>query len=113
MSERRTFCPEDGHACYTPKGDEPEGFTCANRGLCASFEPKAIALRVPPKQTVGNTRGLKSLFGPGPNGLRDAQGNELLMERTPTGKWKLTVRGAWTLEFEQEPCFLANREGID
>jgi hypothetical protein len=35
---RRTFCPEDGRACYTPEGPEPEGFSCANYDLCKSFE---------------------------------------------------------------------------
>ena len=40
---RRTFCPEDGHACYTPDGDEPIAFTCANAKLCASFEIKTSA----------------------------------------------------------------------
>lgn len=38
---RRTFCPEDGRACYTPKGPEPEGFRCANYELCKSFERPA------------------------------------------------------------------------
>src|SRR5690349_4324955 len=38
---RRTFCPEDGRACYTPKSDEPVGFRCANYILCKSFEPLA------------------------------------------------------------------------
>lgn len=36
--KRRTFCPEDGRPCYTPRGDEPEGFKCANYSLCKSFE---------------------------------------------------------------------------
>jgi hypothetical protein len=37
-TSRRTFCPEDGRACYTPEGPEPEGFSCANYDLCKSFE---------------------------------------------------------------------------
>lgn len=42
LAERRTFCPEDGRACYTPDGPEPEGFRCANYGLCKSFERQAL-----------------------------------------------------------------------
>jgi hypothetical protein len=45
MSEamkRRTFCPEDGRACYTPQEHEPEGFKCANYELCKSFEPAPL-----------------------------------------------------------------------
>jgi hypothetical protein len=41
---RRTFCPEDGRACYTPKGDEPIGFRCANYSLCKSFELPALGM---------------------------------------------------------------------
>lgn len=38
--ERRTFCPEDGRACYTPEEDEPKGFKCRNADICRTSKEK-------------------------------------------------------------------------
>ena len=55
--ERRTFCPEDGRPCYTPKGPEPDGFRCANYVLCKSFEPGSLVDRWSPKEVTTDTDG--------------------------------------------------------
>lgn len=72
-------------------------------------KPMIDALGPPPKQSVGYAgRTARSLFGPGPTGVKDADGNELLLERQPNDQWRLTVRGSWTLDFPEEPRFHAN-----
>lgn len=65
---KRTFCPEDGRACYTPDGPEPEGFVCANIGLCASFAPASCRRPI--------AEGLEEECAPGPDqryGAGDAE----------------------------------------
>ena len=66
---RRTFCPEDGRACYTPKGDEPIGFRCANYSLCKSFELPALGMPSEgPRRECGS--GASAPASPVPSGMR-------------------------------------------